>query len=130
MKLNLQIHKEKGYILSTLQGLFNQTLYLDLLVKIIDSAKGEEILKVFIDVSELSGHISIIERYKSAEFVFKLLNQKNYNLLKIVIFGKEPFVNKSHFGENVAVNRGILFKSTTDFSEALNWLEIENWKLE
>ena len=39
--------------------------------------------------------------------------------------GNEPLIDHSRFGERVAKYCGVPGKATTDFDDALNWLELE-----
>ena len=75
MNCNIQILNEQNYILINVQGNFNQLDFIDLLTKAFETSKAEKILNILIDISEVNGNFTILERYQAAEFYAKLLLQ-------------------------------------------------------
>lgn len=85
--------------------------------------------KVMIDVLELRGHPTTLERFRYAEFAANALIARATELCddtRFAYVGEEPIIDPYRFGENVARNRGMDVKvfATKEISEAYAWLEI------
>lgn len=80
------------------------------------------ITKVLIDARGLDGEISILDRFALGEEVAALTRGR----IAIAIVDMPDRVWPDRFVETVAANRGALVKVTTDYAEALAWLDAEN----
>ena len=80
------------------------------------------IRKVLVDARALQGEISILERFALGEDVAALTRGR----IAIAIVDLPERVWPDRFVETVAANRGALIKVTTDYTEALAWLDAEN----
>lgn len=75
--------------------------------------------RVLCDERELVYHLSTIDTYQLAETASREARQ----LRKIAIVCAPEFVEEGKFYETVAHNRGLVVLVSTDYQQALDWLE-------
>lgn len=103
-------------------GVFDSTTAKTELARGIAKAMRLGIRKVLVDARALQGEISILERFALGEDVAALTRGR----IAIAIVDLPERVWPDRFVETVAANRGALIKVTTDYTEALAWLDAEN----
>jgi len=89
----------------------------------ITAAVQNEFSKILIDVRNVTGEATIMERFDTSKYLVNQIQEQGFRG-KVAVLGNEPLIDHSRFGETVAKNRGVLGKATTDFDDALNWLEL------
>lgn len=106
-----------NYLLVELSGEFSLNLIMDVIHKIVEKGKNENINKVLVDIRTLEGNPSILDRYKIGLEISKVWGKK----IQVASIGKKNLNN--YVAENVAVNRGAKFRVFTEIESALEWLE-------
>ncbi len=86
---------------------------------IIHAAVKYSSKKIFCDERELEYSISLADTYKLADEAAKYAAA----LVKIVIVCNKKYLQDGKFYETVATNRGLKVHITSDYDEALKWLE-------
>jgi hypothetical protein len=86
--------------------------------QIINTARANNLEKVLVDTRSFSGELSVMERYD----IGTLLSGLRPLRIRLVFVVHPSVVLPDHFGENVAVNRGVNMWVTTDLTQALEWL--------
>jgi hypothetical protein len=82
--------------------------------------------KVLIDWRELTGTATDTDRYETGKFVAEAYaRQDPVRLVRVAVVGNEPIISKDRIGQTVARNRGAHGIVTTDFAEALAYLELD-----
>ncbi len=124
MSIAIETKLEKEYLELKFKGDFSLAEAKKAYKYTIDTAVEHQKSKVLIDALEVSGTMTIMERFEIAEFL-TLYCQKNAlgKIARIALVGKEPLVDRHRFGEIVAVNRGLNVKVFTDWTEALMWIK-------
>jgi hypothetical protein len=116
---------KNDYIYAHVNGHFSLTQAQNLLTKSLEVLIENNFSKLLIDVSSMTGHLSIIERFLFGEYcainAYKL-RERGLKYLKIAIYGLEPIIDSERFGETVARNRGLDVRETTDVYDALQFL--------
>ncbi len=125
MSIRIHISVESNHILVIAQGAYEQSDALDCYRKAFDAARKEKISKILIDGRKITGMPTMGDRFESGVLLSELTRGKvGTPVIKVAIVGSEPTVDPGLFGENVAHNRGVLGKVTTNLNEALEWLGI------
>jgi hypothetical protein len=89
----------------------------------VDVVLEHEMPKVLVDANGVTGNLSTMDRFKSAEYLADDIIQRALGkLTKIAFVAKVPPLDPERFGETVARNRGVNAKATTDIDEAIMWL--------
>lgn len=95
--------------------------------KVLAVASAHQQPKILIDVRKMTGNLSLAQRYEFGEMIAKLYSrQPPGSFCLIAVVGNEPLLDAEHFGETVAVNRGVPYTATMDMQEALDWLKIHS----
>src|SRR5258706_10266144 len=87
---------------------------IDLIMSELD--KDKETKKVLIDLTKLTGDLSILERHN----VGKYLAEKLPRMIRIAVVSPRNYLVKMI--ENTAINRGVNMFATSDKEEAATWL--------
>ncbi|MBN2415484.1 hypothetical protein JXO52_06565 [bacterium] len=85
---------------------------------VVDELRKAGLHKVLLDGRGFKDKLSIMDRFAIGT-MFSSLGPLN---IKIAIVGNKRLVLPDRFVENVATNRGVALKVTTDIEEALSWL--------
>ena len=85
-----------------------------LLDQVADEIKARGSKKVLVDLHELTGRLSNLERYQIGEYAVGRIR------VKIAVIAPAGLVN--HLGETVAVNRGVNVRVFTEEIPAVVWL--------
>jgi len=129
MSMDHEITPHKDYLLVRVTGDFSLTEANDTVVKVFEALIEHGVRKVLVDCRDLHGEPTTLERFVHATFAAHEMKQFSEAGLsrgtRFGYVGKEPLIDKSHFGETVAVNRGINVKISLDLNETLRWLEID-----
>ena len=110
----IQLVSSGNYSLSKANNLFKLA---------IDHCLLHQKTKVLIDVSNVTGSIPFLDRFKYAEYLADYrADHAMKKIIRVAVIGQEPIVHKDKFGETVAVNRGANVRVFTNMSEASMWL--------
>ncbi len=118
MTLDVQTETRDGYLLVRVSGKHNVDIAKRMFGGIVDQCQQQALTGILFDVRELAGDISLADRYTFGEF----LGSVQPRTLRIAILANEQHFWPDKFLETVAVNRGGIVRTTTDFDEAHAWL--------
>jgi hypothetical protein len=118
MALNLQLEEKEAYLLATVSGEFDLREAKQRLPEFFETVRAYEQGKCLIDARNLTGRISLMERYEFARFMAEITATK----IRIAVVAAERHVWRDRFFETAAVNRGIVLKVTTSVEEGEEWL--------
>ncbi|MES2921635.1 MAG: hypothetical protein V4819_08815 [Verrucomicrobiota bacterium] len=127
--MKLEIRPESGFLRVDATGEFSLAEAKRTFLEMLEAAAGHQVRKVLFDGRGLGGAPAIMERFYYGEFAAKAVAESADRglLSRSTKFGyviEEPLRDPQRFGENVAVNRGMLVKTFDNLQDALEWLEI------
>lgn len=108
------------YLLATVSGYYSLDLFITAIHEVSEHCKKENLKKALLDLRNLEGDPSILDRYRFGLEIAKAWGP----LLKVAAVAKPEAINK--MGENTAVNRGANVWATPDMELALQWLGVEH----
>jgi len=127
MSISYEITVLPTHILVTGAGSYDLAEVERALEKVFAAASSHQQSKILIDVRKVTGNLSLAQRYEFGETVAKLYSRRPAgSFCQIALVGNESLLDVEHFGETVAVNRGVPYKATMDMQEALDWLKIQS----
>ena len=89
----------------------------------IDNAIAEKKSKVLIEVTGVTGNISLTDRFQYSNFLSDYYEEHALGKVnKIAVVGSDLNVHSEKFGQIVARNRGANVCVFTDMDKAVNWL--------
>ncbi|HEX2697253.1 MAG TPA: hypothetical protein VHM28_06050 [Anaerolineales bacterium] len=106
-----------NYLFVEIAGLYSLKLILSTIQKISDNCQHDNLGKVLVDLRELEGDLSIIDRFEIGVEVARVIGPK----IKVAAVARRSIIN--YMAETVAVNRGANLKVFSEMGKALNWLE-------
>lgn len=113
--------QNKGdYLLAEASGDYSLKLFISIIHEVADRCRDENLNKALIDLRDIEGDPSILDRYR---FGMEIAQAWGYKI-KVAAVAKRDVINK--MAENTAVNRGANLWTTSDFVLALKWLGVEN----
>ena len=121
MPQHIQIEPKEGYLHVEVSGVFDQTKAKGFIREILNACQRYELSKIFVDIRKIKGPIPNVARFKLAEF----LAAEQTVPVRMAVFESAGQVPDDGFFENVAVNRGVMVRVSTDLKEVVKWLEIE-----
>ncbi|MBI3150899.1 MAG: hypothetical protein HYZ21_02095 [Chloroflexi bacterium] len=98
---------------------FSSKALFGLIQEISEHCKRESLDKVLVDLREIRGHISIVDRYELGKEIAKVIGPK----IKVAAVAQMNLIN--YLMENSAVNRGAKIRVFTEIKKALEWLEVK-----
>lgn len=121
--MNFTIISSIDYLCCKVTGEYEFELTKKMFSDLVDEAVRQSRDFTLIDISEMTGTVSIIERYDLSSFLadYRQTNAPG-KYLKIALTGHEPQIDSARFGQIVAQNRGVNLKVFTDIDKALGWL--------
>ena len=129
MSMIVDITPDSGFLRVHVAGDFSLNEANDMIVHTFKALTRQRLQKVLVDCRQLKGNPTTIERFMHADFIAKQMERVSdtdvSRSTRFVYVGTEPLIDKQHFGETVAVNRGIIAKVTNSMEGALRWLEID-----
>jgi hypothetical protein len=126
MARDLKCEMQGGVLVARVSGDFaldqSCNTFLEIL-KAMDIYKAD---KVLVDCLQVRGAPSTMERFSYAKFgsdeLWKLLLAKNLEEVQLAYVGTDPLMDKDHFGQTVATNRGVNVKTFDNVAAAISWL--------
>jgi hypothetical protein len=121
------IDAKEAYLHVEVTGVFNlgeaKTISLRFLAACVDYG----LARALVDHRPLTGQISVIERWDYSDFMARQVHAHatagRLRAPRLAYLGSE-LVDPRRFGELVAVNRGLIVRSTTRPEEAFEWIGI------
>ncbi len=97
--------------------------------QLIEEVIEHRIGKVLFDGRSVTRELTTMDRYEYGEFcaeqILKLASYHSLSPMFAYVL-MEPVLDPGHFGETVAVNRGMRVKAFNNLSDARSWLEKDN----
>ena len=113
--------QNKGdHLFAEVSGFYSRDLLISATHKVADHCRTENLNKAIVDLRNMTGNPSILDRYKIGVEIANVWGPR----IKVAVVAKAEAINK--LGENTAVNRGANIMVTADFAHALEWLGIKN----
>ena len=118
MVMHLKIEPRSDHLHAAVSGSFTHAQLADLLKEIFAASTQHGLRKILLDIGSLEGDIPLMARYDFGRMAAELQREP----VRFVVVGSKDQMWPDRFGENVANNRGIAAKVTTNMEEALTWL--------
>lgn len=101
----------------------------DGVVRIFEAILERGIRKVLVDCRQVVGEPTTLERFVHATFAVSQMDRFSgagvSRGTRFAYVGNEPLIDRRHFGETVALNRGLNVKVSLSLERALDWLKVE-----
>ena len=121
MRQRIQANLKDGYLYVEISGAFDRFRTKELMRQVFQSAQSQSFSRILVDIRNMAGPIPTMARFEMARF----LATEQKAVLRVAVLKLPEQVPDDKFFENVAGNRGIPVKVTTDLEKALDWLDIE-----
>jgi hypothetical protein len=124
--IELSIEAHEGYLLARVAGAFVLDKAQAVSLLFLQACVAQQQAKVLVDVRQIQGPISVIERFRYSEFMARqvaALGRQAGGPIRLAYLGHEPVLDAERFGVMVAYNRGVRALATESLEEALGWLE-------
>ena len=126
MAYQIHIEVKEQYLLAVFAGTFDKVGYKENLSDILLQSIKNERLKLLLDVRNMSGNLTTIQRHEVATYFTNLCREHPYTRkIQVAVVGDPPLIDPNRFGETVAINLGLNISVTNDMDEALKWLGVE-----
>lgn len=129
MSMHLDIAREQSILRVRVTGVFSLSKANDCVVSIFEALAQHGLQKVLVDCRQLKGELTTLERFLHATFAVREMDRFAdagvFRGTRFAYVGHEPLIDRNHFGETVAVNRGLNVKVSLNMREALKWLDVD-----
>jgi hypothetical protein len=128
MNIQLEIRPEPGFLSVGATGTFSLDEAKRVFLEMLEAVALHKTQRVLLDGRQLRGEPEVLERFLYGEFAAKSVRDFEVKGVsrstRFAYVLKEPVLDPKRFGENVAVNRGMIIKVFDNPEDALRWLEI------
>lgn len=129
MSMNQEIVKEREFLYVRCSGDYSLAEAKAKFLHIMEAVVEHQQSKVLVDVRQIKGSPTTLERYLYATFVADNVIRKDNGVWlapRLVYLGQIPLIDPLRFGETVARNRGVDIKvyETREIKDALAWLGV------
>lgn len=116
----MPVYENRGsYLFVETSEPYSLDLLLSMVQDVADRCQRENLRKVIVDLTQMEGNPSILDRYTIGVEVARICGAR----IECVAIAKQNMIN--HMVENVAVNRGAKLKVVSTRDEAVKWLKLE-----
>jgi len=116
----MPVHENKGaYLFVEAAEPYLLALLLTIVQEVAEQCQKEGLYKVIVDLTQMEGNPSILDRYTIGAEVARIFGAK----IQCAAIAKQSMIN--YMVENVAVNRGAKLKVVSTLNEAMEWLKLE-----
>jgi len=123
--MRYEIRKEADHTRIDVAGEYEPSSAIKILKAGIEAALAQGFHKLLVDARQLTGNPKTLQRFELGESVARFYHDtRGPDFIRVALVGHEPLIDKERFGQVVANNRGLPVKVTTDFEEALRFLEL------
>ena len=127
MSISLEVSFASGLLSCEARGDFALDDAKRVFLEVLDAVGQYRAEKVFLDGRGLRGTPEVMERFFYGEFAAnetsRVISERGLpRAPRFAYVLKEPVLDPRRFGENVAVNRGMIVKTFDNREEALAWL--------
>jgi hypothetical protein len=128
MSIQLEIRPEPSFLSVGATGTFSLDEAKRAFLEMLEAVALHKTQKVLLDGRQLLGKPEAMERFLYGEFAAKTVRDFEVRgvsrATRFAYVLKEPVLDPKRFGENVAVNRGMIIKVFDNPEDAFQWLEI------
>jgi hypothetical protein len=126
MSMSIKVRNDLELLLVVATGHFSIEDARKTFLQILEAVERYQSMKVLFDATELVGEPTTIERFYYGDFaaseVKKLVYRHGCSAPRFAYVLKPPVLDPQRFGENVAVNRGMIVRTFESMEDALAWL--------
>jgi len=127
MSMTLEVNPEQRFLGVRVAGEITLVEANDCFARMLQAIARHEAKKVLVDCRDLTGTMSVLDRYQHATYAVQEL-RKAYDTgvswdTPFAYVVQPPLFDNTRFGETVARNRGANVKVSDNLEEALQWLE-------
>jgi hypothetical protein len=116
MSIDVSVTQQPGYLSLKAEGIYTLPDCEGLADRVVAESSRTDCTNILIDLSELTGNVSDIDRFWLGEYVARVWKPP----LRVAIVYRASEINK--FFENVASNRAVSTRVEPDVQTALKWL--------
>lgn len=113
---------QADYVVSRCGGTYGREAFRRFLREAVAACARENRKRLLLDVREVSGYLSTMDRYDLALDLVNELGKAALPTLRVVFAVAPSMIDPERFGEKVARNRGANVRVTVDREEGLAWL--------
>jgi hypothetical protein len=125
MNMRYEIRQEADHTRIDVAGEYEASEAIRILETGIEAALAQGNRRLLVDARQLKGNPRTMQRFELGESIARYYHEKRgTDFIRLALVGNLPLVDPERFGEIVANNRGLPLKVTTDFEEALRFLEL------
>jgi hypothetical protein len=119
MNLHTEIEVQDELLLVVVHGTLSLDASLRALKQVLDTAGEKQVNRILIDVLDVDGVLTTLERYDLGAQAAAYIQQRQMNPT-LAFVGKPPA--SDGFGVRVAQNRGVITEMFSTRQKALDWL--------
>jgi len=126
--MTFDIQPEPGYLNVVATGRFSLPEAKRTFLQMLEAIALHKCTKALFDGREIDGNPTTIERFYYSEFAAKsaldIVGRSIFRPPQFAYVLREPMLDPTRFGEDVAVNRGMWVKAFDNPEQALQWLGV------
>jgi hypothetical protein len=126
MSMMLTIFAESGFLRANVTGAFSLAEAQRTFIEILAAVAQSKVEKVLFDGRGIAGNPDTMQRFYYGEFVAETIGKFATNGVsrstRFAYVLEEPVRDPERFGENVAVNRGMVVQTFDNDHDAFAWL--------
>ncbi len=119
MAESIEVYDKTDFILATYLGPFSVNGAQEAINRVLRSISGEGPRPVLIDCTEMTGNLSVVDRFQTVLYGRKMKGRVS----KLAIVRPRERRNADRFVETAAQNRGISVRLFADIEDAIAWLK-------
>lgn len=121
MSYRLGFEANDGFLKATATWTRSLQTVIDMSKDLFAVCADKKIKKILVDIQSLDGHLSFIESFEFNTHYFP--NIRNRNIInKCAVVDRKEKEDENRLFETIAVNRGYMIHTFSDFYKAVDWL--------
>lgn len=121
MDIKITTTRKEGYLQISIVGERSIKNIIDATIAILDECGKQEVMKVVVDITEMTGQLNIPETFELPTKVFPKLRDREV-INRAAILDLPTNLKRTRFFETVAQNRGFNLRMFSAEAEAVTWL--------
>ena len=126
MPITIRFEHQPNFLHARLEGEYQIQEAIGVLGRVFAECAAGDAHGLLLDVLALRGAPTIMDRYKIslvyAEHTHAIAMARDGRRLRIATVGTPPMTDPTHFGEDVAINRGVNLRVFSELDAARAWL--------
>ncbi len=119
MAETIEVFDEPDFVLATYRGPFSVNGAQEAINRVLQSISGKGPRPVLIDCREMTGSLSVVDRYHTVLYGRKMRGRVS----RLAIVRPRERRNADRFVETAAQNRGMAVRLFVDIEDAIAWLK-------